>query len=139
MVIAVFCGFMLYKSFFVNLWGILPYSTWHTEKLCLGKHLEMILVTIDNEIHTAIFHLLHSICLCGLVVRIAVSHPGDPGSIPGGEIFWLVFTFYQTLRPFFGLGRTWANKRPFPPKTRGPRVPLGTEFVHGLSRPLGEN
>ena len=81
------------------------YHTLHTEKLCLGKHLEMILVTIDNEIHTAIFHLLHSICSCGLVVRIAGFYPGEPGSIPGlGMLFWLVFTFYQTLRPFFGLG-----------------------------------
>ena len=57
---------------------------------------------------------------------------------PAWEIFWLVFTFYQTLRPFFGLRRTSANKRPFPPKTRGPKEPLDTEFVHGLSRPLGE-
>ena len=112
----------------------------HTEKLCLGKHLEMILVTIDNEIHSVIFHLLLSICSSGLEVRIAAFHPGGPGSIPGlGMLFWLVFTFYQTLRPFFGLGRAWASKRPFSPKTRGPKVPLDTEFVHGLSRPLGEN
>ena len=66
----------------------------HTEKLCLGKHLEKILMTLDNEIHITIFHLLPSICLCGLVVRIAASHPGDPGSIPGlGVLFCLVFTF----------------------------------------------
>ena len=110
------------------------------EKLCLGKHLEMILVTIDNEIHTTIFHLLHSIRSFGLVVMIAASHPGGLGSILGlGMLFWLVFTFYQTLRPFFGLGRAWASKRPFLPKTRGSKEPLDTKFVYGLSRPLGEN
>ena len=112
----------------------------HTEKLCLGKQSEMIHVTIYNESHIDIFHLLQSNISRGLVVRIAASHPGGPGSIPGlGMLFWLVFTFYQILRPFFGLGRAWASKKPFYPKTKGPKEPLDTKFVHGLSRPLGEN
>ena len=100
----------------------------------------MIHVNIDNESHCAIFHLIQSSNLRGLVVRIAASHPGGPGSIPGlGMLFWLVFIFHQTLRPFFGLGRTWANKRSFRPKTRGPKVPLDTEFVHVVPRFPGEN
>ena len=114
--------------------------TVHTEKLCIGTHLEMILMTIDKEIHSAIFHLLLSICSSGLEVRVAASHPGGLGSIPGlGMLYWLVFTFYQSLGPCFGLGRAWASKRPFFPKTRGPKEPLDTEFIHGVSRLLGKN
>ena len=84
----------------------------HTEKLCLGKHLEMILVTIDNEIHRATFHHLNSVCSCGLVVRVAASHPGDPGSNPGLGmlLFWVSFHFLPNFKAIFWalgeLGRT---------------------------------
>ena len=82
----------------------------HTEKLCLGKRLVKIFMTPDNEIHTAIFHLVHSICSCGLVVRIAASDPGDPGSIPGWGAFLFCFHFLPNFKAIFWalgeLGRT---------------------------------
>ena len=60
----------------------------HTEKLCLGKYSQMIHVNIDNESHSAVFHHLQSNNSRGLMVRIAASHPGGLGSIPGlGMLF----------------------------------------------------
>ena len=75
------------------------------------------------------------------MVGIAVSHPVGPSSIPG-QAYFVFFSYFKDfskyLGPFLGLGRTWASKRPFSLKTRGPKEPLDTEFVHGLPRALGE-
>lgn len=44
-------------------------------------------IGIVTQVATIPLNLISSILLRCLVVRMSGSHPGGPGSIPGGEIF----------------------------------------------------
>ena len=72
-------------------------------------------VTIDNEIDIVIFHLICNVCLCGLVVRIAASHPGDPGSIPGQGHFLVSFHFLPNFKALFWPSANLGEQKAFSP------------------------
>ena len=70
----------------------------------------MILLTIDNEIDSVIFHILQSVCLCGLVVRIAASHPGGPGNA-----FLVSFHFLPNFKALFWPSANFGEQKAFSP------------------------
>ena len=81
------------------------------------------------------FHLLQCNISRGLVVRIAASHPGGPGSIPGlGMLFILVsFHFLPNFKAIFrALGELGRAKGYYPLKLEVLKCPwtlsLSTAF-----------
>ena len=72
-------------------------------------------MTMDNESHIVLFQLLLCNISHGLVVRIAASHPGVPGSISGLAHFLVSFHFLPNFKALFWPSANFGEQKAFPP------------------------
>ena len=75
----------------------------------------MIHIIMGNQSRIALFKLIKYNISRGLVVRIAASHPGDPGSIPGLGHFLVSFHFLPNFKALFWPSANFGEQKAFSP------------------------